>query len=484
MDPRFEGASPAFGARGCVLLACAGGALTLGAMALSAASVPSFAGPRHYATGISPASVAIADVNGDGARDVAVANSANRAVGTVSVLLNRGDGSFRARRNYATAKTPESVVIGDLNGDRKPDLATANKVAGTVSVLLNRGDGSFRPRHDYRAAGRPRSIAIGDLNGDGKPDLATSNVKHTTRLSGRTSATRTRGTVSVFLARGDGSFAPRHDYRTAKNPVSLALGDLNGDGTPDLVTASVSPSRVSPRHRRGKISVLLNRGGGSFGARRDYGAGRSARSVTIGDLNGDGKLDVAAASEYTRGTVLVFLNRGGGRLRAGRRYPGGEPAYSVATGDLNGDRRPDLFVSTFRSVSVLVNRGNGRFRAGVDHPIDRIPFGDNFGVPVAVASGDLNGDGRPDVVTANDLEDNLSVLINRPGLCAVQYVVEQTLTDARRATTRARCRIGTIRRVYAEYPPKGRVISQKPDFGAVVPIGSKVDLRVSRGPKG
>jgi hypothetical protein len=477
MGRRFERKSRASGARAHgVISACVVVALSLGVGALSAASVPwsSFASPRHYATARWPVSVVIGDLNGDGARDVATANALGK---NVSVLLNRGDGRFQARRNYATAKTPESVAIGDLNGDGAPDLVTANRVAGTISVLLNRGDGSLQARHDYRAGGRPRSVAIGDLNGDGKPDLATSNVKHT-------SATRTRGTVSVFLARGDGSFAPRHDSRTAKYPLSLALGDLNGDGTADLVTVSVPTSLLPERLKRGTISVLLNRGDGSLGARRDYGAGREAHSVTIGDLNGDGKLDLAAVARYGRIGVLVLLNRGGGRLRTDRGYVIENGAQSVVTGDPNGDGKLDLLVSTFNNtVAVLVNRGWGSFRAGVDYPTDRDPYGENSGVPVSVASGDLNGDGRPELVTANWLESNVSVLINQPGLCAVQNVVEETLPAARREITRARCRVGKIRRVYAEYPLKGSVISEKPAFGAVLPIGSRVKLVVSRGPR-
>jgi hypothetical protein len=474
---------PAKGAaRSCAaLLACVGVALTLGVVGLSAASLPSFASPRHYATGQLPVSVVIGDLNGDGRPDLATANADGK---NVSVLLNRGDGRFQRRRNSATAKTPEALAIGDLNGDRAPDLVTANRMAGTVSVLLNKGDGSLEARHDYRAGGRPRSVVIGDLNGDGKADLATSNVKHTKRLSDRTSATRTRGTVSVFLASDHGGFAPRHDYQTAKNPVSLALGDLNGDSTPDLVTASVRPSLISPRLKRGKISVLLNRGGGSFGARRDYGVGVSFQSVTIGDLNGDRKLDVAASSQYRRGSVVVFLNRGGGRLRANLGYPIENGAKSVVTGDPNGDRKLDLLVSTFdNTVSVLVNKGKGSFRAGVDYPTDRDPFGENSGVPVSVATGDLNGDGRPDLATANFLESNVSVLINRPGLCAVQYVVAETLPAAKREITRAGCQVGKINRRYTDYPAKGRVISEKPKFGAVLRIGRKVNLVVSRGQK-
>jgi hypothetical protein len=334
-------------------------------------------------------------------------------------------------------------------------------------VLLNEGDGSFRARQDYRAAGRVRSIAIGDLNGDGKPDLATSNVK-------RISPALTQGTLSVFLARGDGSFAPRNDYRTAKWPISLALGDVNGDGKPDLVTASISAS---------KVSVLLNTGDGSFPARRDYAAGRRPRSVALADLSGDGKLDVATAGD----TSSVLLNRGDGRFPHHRDYGTGRRCYcdggsSVATDDLNGDRRPELLVSTALStVSVLVNWGHGRFQTWVDYPTARHPFSNDSGFPVSVASGDLNGDRRPDLVTANSIEDKVSVLINTPGLCPVQYVVYRTLPVAKEAIVRARCRVGKISRAYHGYVPKGLVSSQKPELGAVLPIGSKVNLVVSRG---
>ena len=106
------------------------------------------------------------------------------------MLLNRGDGGFRAKLDYRTGSGPFRVAIGDLNGDRKPDLATANWAAvtwRTVSVLLNRGDGSFRAKRDYRTGGA-LSVAIGDLNGDGKPDLATANF--------------VANTVSVLLQQG------------------------------------------------------------------------------------------------------------------------------------------------------------------------------------------------------------------------------------------------------------------------------------------
>jgi FG-GAP-like repeat/FG-GAP repeat len=143
---------------------------SLGAAALLASSAPSFAPARSYSTGRAPVSVAIGDLNGDGKPDLA---SANRVAHTVSVLLNRGEGSFQARLDYPTVGA-DSVAIGDLNCDGKPDLATANE-SGAVSVLLNTGDGGFAARRDYGTDFEPRSVAISDVNGDGRPDLVTAN---------------------------------------------------------------------------------------------------------------------------------------------------------------------------------------------------------------------------------------------------------------------------------------------------------------------
>ena len=147
MHRRVEGRPSAFGPRAyVVLLVFAGVALTLGVTTLFAASAPSFAAARSYATGHTPDSVAIGDLNGDGKPDLA---TANLGADTVSVLPNRGDGSFRAKLDHRTGRGPRSLAIGDLNGDGKADLVTANLGADTVSVLLSRGDGSFQPKFDY-----------------------------------------------------------------------------------------------------------------------------------------------------------------------------------------------------------------------------------------------------------------------------------------------------------------------------------------------
>jgi hypothetical protein len=219
------------------------------------------------------------------------------------------------------------------------------------------------------------------------------------------------------------------------------------------------------------VSVFVNRGNGSFKARRDYRTADRPRSLAIGDLDNDGDLDLATNAALS---VSTLVNRGDGSFRSGHTYRGADP-YSVAIGDLNGDSKPDLAAanSTSSTVSVFDSRGDGSFEEKLDYRTGNGPF--------SVAIGDLNGDGRLDMVTADFGGDTISVLTNRPGLCTVQFVVGMRLAAAKRATVRANCRVGTIRRAYSQFGAKGHVVAQKPRFGAVLPKGGKVNLVVSHG---
>jgi hypothetical protein len=247
-----------------------------------------FRAKADYGTGRRPYSVAIGDLNGDGKPELVTANAAIDQY-TVSVLANRGDGSFLAKVDYATGRDPSSVAIADLNDDGKPDLATANVSANSVSVLMNTGDGSFRGKVDYRTGRRPSSVAIGDLNGDGKPDLATANFS--------------ADSVSRLLNRGDGRFRAAVDSATGFHPNTVAIGDLNGDGPPELVTANFL-----------SVSVRANTGDGTFRPERNYEVVQ-ATSVAIGDLNGDGRPELAVARLGERGQfdsgVAVLANATG-----------------------------------------------------------------------------------------------------------------------------------------------------------------------------
>jgi hypothetical protein len=335
---------------------------------------------RQFTTGTSPYSVAIGDLDGDGTPDLAVANSFNGTGGnSVSVLLGNGDGTFRARQDFDTGVFPQSVSIGDLDGDGTPDLAVANYLSSTVSVLLGNGDGTFRARQDFATGSAPRSVAIGDLDGDGTPDLAVANSFNGTGGN----------SVSVLLGNGDGTFQVRQDFATGSRPRSVAIGDLDGDGTPDLAVVNSFDGTGG-----NSVSVLLGNGDGTFQARQDFATGSRPISVAIGDLDGDGTPDLAVANNDSH-TVSVLLGNGDGTFQARQDFATGFRPISVAIGDLDGDAMSDLAVANdnSNSVSVLLGNGDGTFQARQD-------FATGAG-PLAVAIGDLDGDAMPDLAVAN-----------------------------------------------------------------------------------
>jgi hypothetical protein len=297
----------------------------------------SFLPRRDYATSPGPSSLAIADVDGDGSPDLVTGGRGNGVAGEVSVLVNSGDGSFGEQRDYPTEATPSSVVVGDLDGDRAPDIAVAMidedvSRSGAIAVLANDGDGAFVAGHVYPLGADPASIAIGDLNGDDIADLATANSY--------------AGTVSLLLNDGEGAFPTRRNYATGDWAPSVAIGDLNADGWADLVAG----------HFDRFVSVFLNQGDGRLGVPREHQTGRYSNDVAIGDVNGDGSPDLATAN-YQSDTVSVLANWGDGSFVGRRDYGTAVDPWSVAIGDLNGDGKPEVAAASENAdeVSVLVN---------------------------------------------------------------------------------------------------------------------------------
>jgi len=326
-----------------------------------------------YPTNPSPVSVAIGDLNGDGNADLAVGNLTlgDPSVGTVTIELGNGDGTFVPTYYPATGNGNRSVAIGDLNGDGHPDIATANWLDGTTSVLLNNGNGSFQPKVDYNTGAGPYSVAVGDVSGDGKPDIVTANQG---------------GSLSVFLGNGNGTFQAKLDQVTGGGPVSVAIGDLNGDGLGDLVTANGTAS----------VAVLLSSGNGAFQQEVDVGTGVGLNSVTIGDVNGDGNMDIVTAnSSGAERAVWVVLGRGDGTFVERLDYATAGSPTSVALKDLNGDLKPDLVAAnnSGSDVSVRLGNGDGTFQA-------RHEFATGL-YPSSVAIEDVDSDSRPDIVTTN-----------------------------------------------------------------------------------
>ena len=370
---------------------------------------PSFAKPQRYRSGklfgyrLHPDGLAIGDLNADGRRDiVTTGHDLSRKLGGVSVFLNRG-GGFGTASAYRTGKLPSAAAIGDVNGDGMPDVATAN--TDDVSVLINRGDGRFSKSVAY-AAREPTDVAIGDLSGDGRADIVTVNAKMYVN------------SISVYVNRGDGTFQPRVDYRIGPVPVSVALADLNEDGHLDVAAACQSNT----------VSVLLNRGDGTFPPRVNYAAPQEPGSIAIGDMNGDRSPDLVTANtsgdyEAPLNSVSVFLNRGDGSFRKrDYRAKGAEGAEvvffgPVAVGDLNADRKQDVAVGQDfgdgkdnpKRVAVLLGRGDGSFTRRIDYPTGRSAT--DAWVPRGIAVGELNGDGKADIVQAKFID--VSVLVNR-----------------------------------------------------------------------
>ena len=311
-------------------------------------------------------SVAAADFNHDGRPDIAVVNGQQN---TVAVFLGSGNGTFSAapqspftvNGGILSGSVPTAIAVSDVNADGHPDLAITNipinplsviggaitgHVGGAVAVLLGNADGSFNTASNFgTAADLPSSVAIADVNGDGKRDLAIAHLNS--------------GNVTVLLGNGSGtsfSFAPGSPFAVGTRPASIATADLNSDGKLDLAVANADDNAVA---------ILMGLGNGTFipNVNSPVAVGARPASVALADLNGDGKLDLAAA-DLTDGKVSVSLGDGSGTFPTVQDYPVGRSPISVAVADFNSDGKPDIVAANNLShmVSVLVGNGNGTFK--------------------------------------------------------------------------------------------------------------------------
>jgi hypothetical protein len=397
------------------------------------APVVTYGSGGYYAS-----SAAVADVNGDGKPDLLVANQcasscsgSNPEDGAVSVLLGNGDGTFQTAVTYDSGGYfGYSVAVADVNGDGKPDLLATIQCSSIpcssdsrIGVLLGNGDGTFQTAVTYDSGGYvAESVVVRDVNGDGKPDLvvAIQCVGYGNCANG--------GGVGVLLGNGDGTFQTAVTYDSGGMAESVAVADVNGDGKPDLVVANYCASGCQDG-MNSTVGVLLGNGDGTFQPIVIvYSGGYASPSVAVADVNGDGKPDIVVSVQCTsdctidpEGMVSVLLGNGDGTFQTAVPYDsGGIYAYSVAVADVNGDGKLDLVVangcansncSSNGTVGVLLGNGDGTFQTAV-------PYDSGGWEPLSVVVADLNGDGEPDIVLANDWvsADNLSgtvgVIIN------------------------------------------------------------------------
>ena len=376
--------------------------------------------PVKYATGgYSPDAVAIADVNGDGIPDLLVANQEQFGTeSSVGVLLGNGDGTYQPAATYdAGGITAYGIAVADVNADGHPDLLVADGCTsagfcspdGVLAVLLGNGDGTFQSPHSYDTGGSDAyrsSLAVADVNGDGKLDVV---IAH-----GCGGTTCDTGSVSVLLGDSTGTFGPATTYDSGGNGASfVAIADMNGDSKLDLVAVNwCSALCGTGTPIEGSVGVLLGNGDGTFQAVVSYpSGGNGTRSLALADLNGDGKIDVLTAScgpeacgpGFAGGNATVLLGSGNGTLQAAVAYNAGNSPDAIQAADLNGDGKLDMVVGNWGtvdggsnkgSITVLQGSGNGSFQQ------TRTLLAGGNQVP-SVAVGDLNGDGKPDVVTAD-----------------------------------------------------------------------------------
>src|SRR5262245_52632904 len=353
-----------------------------------------------YLTAARPMGMVLQDVNGDGKLDALTANASG---GSIAVFLGDGNGHFAPRTDFPAGAFPLALALGDLTGDGVPDIAAPDSSANALQVVPGNGDGTYGAATPYSVGSAPRDVFLVDLNHDSRLDAVVAN--------------RASNTVTILRGLSDGTLGARLDLLTGPAPKRVAAGDLNGDGHPDVIAMEESGTGF-------RAHVFRGDGAGAF---VDLGAFASNVTVNgspfwggmgLGDVNEDGKLDVVMAAR----TGLRYLpGIGDGTLGpAQTMFPATQGTSSMTIDDVDGDGKQDIAVAADFAIvppwsgvaSVYHANGGGSFRTY-----------EAFGVylsPMGIAVGDLNGDGAKDIVVADAGANAISVLIQKPeGVVAV-----------------------------------------------------------------
>ena len=410
-----------------------------------------FGAARNVTVGRGPDGIAAGDFNGDGKLDLAVANSGmaegqNKGpnANTVAILLGDGNGGVSSTTFIPTEKTPQQILLQDLNKDNKLDVLVSTFAKGDVSELLGNGDGTFQAARIFPAGTRADAMRLADFNTDGKDDLLVTNgsLSNVALLFGDgtgnfgTATSVPSGRTPTALATGDFNHDGKTDYITANfdsNTVSVVLGrgkgkfvdigaglpiatdfpnqiisaDFNGDGFPDLALVDTGVNRIGQA-----VEILLGTNHGGFGPAQAFPTGTQPEGLTATDFNHDGHLDLVVTNfgnvfNGDRGGVSLLLGNGDGSFQAPANFAAGDFPVGIASGDFNSDGNPDVVVADFGTssgvigVTLLLGNGNNGFA-----PAQTVVTFPRFTGFTNILSGDFNKDGKQDIAYISAFEDN------------------------------------------------------------------------------
>jgi hypothetical protein len=338
---------------------------------------------QDYAAGSAPYYIAVGHLDGvDNGADLVVSNYNSD---NLSVLFNKGDGTFQAAVNYAVGKQPSAVAIGDFTGYGRRDIVVALSGQDAIAILRNKGKGEFEEPQKIPVVQAPGSLIVGDFNQDDRDDILVASLL--------------TNSVSLILSKDDDDFHAPQNLDLGYPPFFVTAGDFNNDGKLDFVT--------SPWQRQGptQLGVQLGKGDGMFEAAKRFYAGQNSYQVAAGDFNQDGKLDLVTANNFSRG-AHVLLGNGDGNFQTATNLPIGD-CGAVITGDFNNDGLVDFAVtnSVEAKVTIMLGKGDGTFPTKQDFPVAR--------GPVMLATADFDRDGKRDLVTANTTTNNVTVLLGK-----------------------------------------------------------------------
>ena len=368
--------------------------------------------------GNQPDSVAVGDFNGDGIPDLAVADADPFAGGdgTVSILLGYGDGTFSLTSTISVGLSPQSVAVGDFNGDGIEDVVVANGSDQIISTLLGVGDGTFKMQSVTRVSRQPFSVAVGDFNGDGISDVVTAGVDD--------------GEVYILLGNRDGTLHYKSMFHLYPAPLSIVVADFNADGIPDFATLGLN------NNGQGTISILLGRGDATFAEGPFRGSvGNGPQAITAGDFNGDGLPDVATPNN-NNGTVSILLGAivskatasgvtvpGSGYHHVYAQYPGDtDHAGSSSTTWLVTNGNPVLTIFAGNGQTAVVHKRFANplevlLKDAQNRPIaGATVYFSGAGLDFSSASATTGADGRASVYAAPVTAGNLTATATTTGI--------------------------------------------------------------------